>query len=103
MNITPPIVITTPFHSYTVSSIETEQYFDGNLAVNAYCPDGDLAARLSVNKPEDAHLLKEGQFFLKDYSENAPLAAALIRAGIIEVTPQRVRCGMTTVGIARIK
>jgi hypothetical protein len=59
-----------------------EQYTYGGTAVEAWCEDGPYAT-ISVNMP-DAPLLPEGQFYLKNWSENAPIAQAMIAAGIIE-------------------
>ena len=67
-------------------SFRIEQYLSGGTAVEAWCEDGPYAT-ISVNFP-DALALPEGQFYLKDWSENAPIAQAMIATGIIEaVTP----------------
>lgn len=58
-----------------------EQYAAGKFGVQAWCED-EPYARLSVymgNIP-----LAEGQFFLKDWSENERIADAMITEGLIE-------------------
>lgn len=59
------------------------QYREGGTAVEAWCDDG-VYATISVNMP-DAPILPKGQFYLKDWSENASIAQAMIAEGIIEV------------------
>lgn len=60
------------------------RYGNGNLAVEAIDLQGESYAVLSVNMPPyDA--LPEGVFFLKDWSENAEIAAAFIESGLIEI------------------
>lgn len=73
-----------------------DQYTDGGTAVEAWCEDGPYAT-ISVNMP-DTHLLSKGQFFLKDWSENAPLAQAMIAEGIIEPVnpPMTTQSGFIT-------
>ena len=60
------------------------RYRNGNLAVEAIAADGEPYATLSVNMPP-YDPLPEGVFFLKDWSENAEIAAAFIESGLIEV------------------
>ncbi len=65
-----------------------EHYVDGGgTAVEAWCKDGRPYATISVHIP-DAPPLPEGQFYLKNWSENEEVAQAMIAAGLIEaVTP----------------
>ena len=77
-------------------SFSIEQYVSGGTAVEAWCEDGPYAT-ISVNIP-DAPALPEGQFYLKDWSENAPIAQAMVAAGIIEAVtpPVSARSGFVT-------
>lgn len=60
-------------------------YGNGNLAVEAFL-HGEPYATLSVNMPPYDRL-PEGVFFLKEWSENAEIAAAFVESGLIEVVP----------------
>jgi hypothetical protein len=59
-----------------------KQYIYGGTAVEAWCEDG-VYAMISVNMP-DAPQLPKGQFYLKGWSENVPIAQAMIAGGIIK-------------------
>lgn len=61
------------------------KYADGNLAVQAIDGTGLPYAVLSLNLGADSAALPEGAFFLKDYSENAPLAEALFAQDLIHI------------------
>jgi hypothetical protein len=65
---------------------------------------GDLYARLSVNLP-DSPLADPKKFWLKDWSENAPVVRALLDAGAIEYIPQitPVASGFVVIRAARVK
>jgi hypothetical protein len=75
---------------------EDEQvYFELNryrnndaLAVELMTPMEGSYAMVSVNVPESAELPKD-EFFLKDWSENEPVAKALIDMGVIIPTGKR--------------
>lgn len=107
INMTNPIKIAPPIkiYDFEVDTLDCSQRYDnGTLAVQAYTTDGEAAATVSVNLPNHAHLLGENEFFLKDYSENAPIAAALIERGIIEILPRTLaQSGFVALKTARIK
>jgi hypothetical protein len=63
--------------------LQLHEYFNHTLAVTAETADGEPYARLSVNLPESLDLPKNA-FYLKHYSENAPVARALLDSGLIE-------------------
>lgn len=64
--------------------IATTNYREnGALAVLAFDKEGEPYGNISVNLPESADL-PEGAFYVKHWSENEPLFAALIEQGIIE-------------------
>lgn len=56
-------------------------YHDGNLAIQIYAENGPYA-RLSVNLPD--RRLPDHAFWLKDWSDNAPIAEYLKTYGYIE-------------------
>ena len=59
---------------------------DGRLAVELVHEDGEPVATLSVNMPESAHLLGEGEFFAKTWSENEEIAEDALASGIFRDT-----------------
>jgi len=75
-----------PHRIYFTSS----HYSNGDTAIQAWHQEGTSTipfaipyARISVNI-EDAPRLPEGQFFLKHWSKNTAIAAAMIAEGLIE-------------------
>lgn len=62
--------------------LERGRYADGNTAIRAVIADtGEPFATLSINIGEP---LGDGEFYLKDYSENTELADVFARVGYIE-------------------
>ena len=75
-------------------------YFDiyqnnNALAVQLVTVDGEPYATISTNLPESASL-SPTEFFLKDWSENEPIADALIQKGIIKPTGKQASSGFVT-------
>jgi len=69
------------------------KYRDNNaLAVELVETTGEPYAMISVNVPESAQL-PEDEFFLKDWSENEPVAKALVEKGVIIPTGKRTSSG----------
>lgn len=56
------------------------QYGNGRLAIQLFTDEGEPYATLSTNIPEVG--LGKNQFFMKDWSENAPVAAAACALGV---------------------
>lgn len=56
----------------------------------------------SVNLPEENHYLKNGEIFIKNYSENVGMFESLVAAGIIRDTGKTVNLGFTEVNIAEL-
>jgi hypothetical protein len=75
------------------------------MGVQCLTGDGDLAATISVNVPEFAHRLGEGEFFLKDWSENSVAVKSLIDRGIIELVPDATpaHTGFVAAKVARLR
>ena len=62
-------------------NVITTTYALGGVAVQTFDAEGEPYATLSVLLPESQHL-PANAFFLKDYSENAAVAAAFVAAGL---------------------
>ena len=97
ININPPIKV----YDFYVDRLDTAHYGNGRLAVQAYTTDGEPAATVSVNLPDAP--LNEGEFFLKDWSENEIISKALIERNIIEVLDRPlVKSGFVQVRTAKL-
>ncbi len=88
-------------HGRKIIKLTETKYADGNKAVFAAWDDGDLS-KVSVNLPEQASQLQEGEFFLKDYTECEEQAKALLASGVIIKTGFTVQAGYTQVPIVKI-
>ena len=93
-----------------ISFRETE-YNDGNKAVlitqewppENHEPDPNIEEMaISVNIVEAAHVLQEGEFFLKDWSERVQLAQALIDLELVEPTGMSVPTGYVNAPICTL-
>jgi hypothetical protein len=58
----------------------------GKLAVELVAEDGETIAMLSVNIPNSLHLLGDGEFFAKTWSENMTIAEDALASGIFRDT-----------------
>jgi hypothetical protein len=58
---------------------------------------------ISINLPQFAPILKNGEFFLKNYSELEKLAGLLIKHQEIEIVGPSVKTGFVEVPVARIR
>lgn len=62
-------------------TLEVSRYStNGNLAIQAYCPDGEPWSVMTVNPMEQ---LDDAHICVKDYSEGAGNLITLIQAGLI--------------------
>ena len=93
-----------PHKTFTINlwGEEEEVYLDFDiyqnnnaLAVQLVTVDGEPYATISTNLPESASL-SPTEFFLKDWSENEPIADALIQKGIIKPTGKQASSGFVT-------
>lgn len=73
--------------------VKTGEYNDGNLAVLLVDDFGQPLGKLSVNLPDNAHLLGKNQFFAKTYNENEIIAQDAIKSGIFKQTNTIVKTG----------
>jgi hypothetical protein len=63
-------------------TLRERPYPNRNLAVEAVTAAGEPYATLSVNMPP-YDKLPDGVFFVKDWSENADIAEALLASGLV--------------------
>jgi hypothetical protein len=70
------------------------RYGNGRLAVQLFTDEGEPFATLSTNIPDVG--LGANQFFMKDWSENAPVAAAVRGLGVFRDVGHRVATGYVT-------
>ena len=78
---------------------KTAHYKNGRLAIKLTCEIGPMAV-LTVNLPEFE--LEEGEFFVKAYAENEPVADACRDSGIFCDTGKRVKIGYTEAEVWRL-
>jgi len=64
-------------------TVEVAEYAAGGTAVVVVDGDGCPFATVSVNLPETANL-PAGVFYVKHWSENAPLISAMLERGLLE-------------------
>jgi hypothetical protein len=62
------------------------KYSNGNTYVGLIS-EGRPYATLSVNLPQ-SDLLQDGEFYMKEWSENEPVAQAVKQLGLVEATPR---------------
>lgn len=61
----------------------------GKLSVELVADSGEEITTLSVNMPECSHLLGDGEFFAKTWSENEGIAEDALVSGIFRDTGRR--------------
>jgi hypothetical protein len=72
------------------SNVVTNSYqHGGKLSVELVADDGEEIAVLSVNMPECSHLLSDGEFFAKTWSENESIADDALASGIFRDSGRR--------------
>jgi len=74
---------------------------NGAMAVQLYTNDNEPYCTLSTNLPESLNL-PNGEFFVKDWSENEEIVNQLRKNGIIIPTNNVVRSGFVNVGSYKI-
>lgn len=77
-------------------AIDKRTYANGRVALQLIdAEDGCPIATATVNLPDEQ--VAPDETFIKDYSENAGMLEALLKAGIIERTGVTARTGFVTV------
>jgi len=78
-----------------------KQYRNGRPALTLEDPEtGEQWSTATVNLAEED--LPPGHAFMKGYSENEGLPASLDKAGVVELTGQKVKTGFVEVEIAKV-
>lgn len=80
------------FNGETLTLDMSKFYRDGTPAIQIFCEDGEPFATLTVSV-DHRLLLKPGQFIVKTWSENEPIAKALLAAGAFKDTGERIPTG----------
>jgi hypothetical protein len=73
----------------TANVVTNTYQHGGKLSVELVADSGEPIAMLSVNMPECSHLLSDGEFFAKTWSENALIADDALASGIFRDTGRR--------------
>ena len=81
--------------------IKFDTYFDGTPAIRLLTKEGLPYMTASVNMG-NRELLKEGEIFIKDYSENEGVLDFLENEGIVKRTGAFVRRGFVEIKIAKL-
>lgn len=82
-------------------SIFTGQYLEGNVAIYLTEPNHSLYTTLTINLPDK---LEEGEFFIKNWSENEELAPSVLKeTDLFEDTGKKVKTGFVEAPIWRWK
>jgi len=81
--------------------IEFAKYGNNRTAVIVNDSDGQQYAVLSVNIPEAD--LEDGEFIVKNYSENQDIARSVFKTGWFVDTGKKVRTGFVEVPVWRFK
>ena len=80
----------TAFNGEVVATdLYISKYANGAMAVSLFEESGEPSCTLSVNVPEHSSALGEGEFFLKNYSENEQMADNAEKEGVIIVDRTR--------------
>jgi hypothetical protein len=73
----------------TANVVTNTYQHGGKLSVELVADDGEEIAMLSVNMPECSHLLSDGEFFAKTWSENETIAEDALASGIFRDTKRK--------------
>ena len=85
---------------YGEASVERGEYGNGRLAIQLVDAETEEPiANLTVNLPDEE--LAEGEFFVKTWSENQPIAAAALASGLFQDTGRRVPTGFVEAQVWR--
>lgn len=81
--------------------VRKRRYDNGRPALQLIdAGDGSPIATATINLPDEP--LGRNQVFIKDYSENEGMLAALVAAGVVEPTGQTVRSGYVEVPVCEL-
>ena len=97
-----PIPIGNVATPYGLLQAMQERYANGVAAIRLHGPHGEPVGTLSVNVPEAAGELADGEFFAKTYSENAGFVEPALACGLFEDTGRVVRAGYLSFPVWRV-
>lgn len=84
-------------------AIKVARYGKGNaLAVTLESDEGEPYGTFSLNIPELAKTLGSTEFFVKHYSENAPLVQPMLNTGLFEDTGRTGSNGFITAPVWKL-
>ena len=79
----PTQALSFPTRRFGTATVVMQTYeHGGNRAVELVDGNGEPIFMLSVNLPESSHLLREREFFVKTWSENAEIAEDALASGM---------------------
>lgn len=81
-------------------TVKLLHYWNGRLAVELQCEDGEMFAVLSVNISDQP--IPDGHFWAKTWSENEPLRGPALASGLFVDTGERCATGFTFAELWRI-
>ena len=82
-----------------VLTLVEETYTNGRVCLSLWAEDGPFC-KVTTNCPE-VHL-NEGEVLVKDWSENEPIAKALVEQGVLIPTGREVSSGFVFPMVARL-
>ena len=81
-------------------TVQNRQYGNGRVALSLVDEDGPVATA-TVNLP--GVKLGPNQVAIKDYAENEGLLEALVAAGVVKPTGEKVRSGFVEIAICELQ
>ncbi len=85
----------------TTCVVRFARYRDtGHVAIRLEDPEGMPFATATVNAPDV--FLEGDEVLIKNWSENEGILDALVRAGIVKVTPMRVTVGRAVAPVCKL-
>lgn len=80
--------------------VKFARYRNSRIAIELICVDGEPYTTATVNLPHDE--LGENCVFIKTYSENEGVLAALEKAGVVKATGRVVESGFVSIPEAQL-
>ena len=91
---------TVTFHNWTCN-VERTKYYDGNIALQLIdAEDGAPVAMATVNLPDAP--LEPNHVYIKNWSENEGVLAALVEAGIVRDTGIYMATGIVLANVCEL-
>jgi hypothetical protein len=106
MNLLKKINVRVPELEVTLTALHETLYQDGNYCVLLDClyDDGQMEQLpISVNIPDEAYQLEDGEFFMKNWSELTPIADALQASGLLDHAGYSIKTGYVRAPVVSLK